>query len=222
MTPTAEPTRDQVVRGLADEHATFAALVAPLSEEQWRAPTRCSGWQVCDVAAHVAANAVESVDGTIGGRSPDEQARALRGSTPKEIADLLSTASGRLRGFLERLDDDTWHAPSPVAARTIGNGILTLWYDTFVHHNDISAALGRPHDTTGPGLTASVYWLVQELSRLERGPLTLDLDGLPPRRVGTGGPTVTGDPMRFVLAASGRTDPTALGLDESVNVHLLR
>lgn len=222
MTPTTEPTQAQVLQGLADEHAAFAALVAPLSEEQWRTPTRCEGWQVCDVAAHVAANVVESVDGTIGDRTPDEQARALRGGSPAEIADLAGTAVGRLLGFLGRLDDAAWQSPSPVAGRTIGNGILTLWYDTFVHNDDIRAALGLPREHGPQSLAASVCWLTHELARLERGPLTLDLDGLPPRRIGAGGPTVTGDPMRFVLAASGRTDPAALGLDESVNVHLLR
>jgi hypothetical protein len=30
---------------------------------------------------------------------------------------------------------------------------------------------------------------------------------------------VSGDPLAFVLAATGRSDPGALGLDESVNVY---
>jgi hypothetical protein len=50
----------------------------------------------------------------------------------------------------------------------------------------------------------------------------LALDGLPPHAIGTGGPVISGDPMRFVLAASGRCDPAELGLDENVNVHGLR
>ena len=36
---------------------------------------------------------------------------------------------------------------------------------------------------------------------------------------GGGGQRVTGDPLEFVLAATGRTDPGALGLDETVNVY---
>ncbi|REE95243.1 maleylpyruvate isomerase family mycothiol-dependent enzyme [Thermomonospora umbrina] len=220
MTPTAGTSREQVVRGLADEHAAFADLLASLDDDAWSTPSRCRGWEVRDVAAHVVANAVESVDGTIGARTADEQAAAFRGGTPARLSRTLREAAERLHGFLEPLDDTVWDSPSPVAGRTIGNGVLTLWYDAFVHTDDIAAALGRPHPE-GPGLGASVGWLVEELTRLGRGPLTLRLDGLPPRTVGAGGPEVTGDPWRFVLAASGRAEPAALGLDEKVNVHLL-
>ncbi|HEX2314019.1 MAG TPA: maleylpyruvate isomerase family mycothiol-dependent enzyme [Thermomonospora sp.] len=216
-----EPTREQVVRGLAEEHAAFADLVAALDTDAWRAPTRCRGWAVRDVAAHVTGNAVDSVEGTIGTRSPDEQARAFRDGDPERTAATLRRAAERLHGFLTLLDDAVWDSPSPVPGRTIGNGVLTLWYDAFVHADDIRTALGLP-GRTGPGVAASVSWLAGELARLERGPVTLRLDGLPPREVGTGGPEITGDPMRFVLAASGREDPAALGLDERINVHLLR
>jgi hypothetical protein len=37
--------------------------------------------------------------------------------------------------------------------------------------------------------------------------------------IGGGGDTVTGDPKQFVLAATGRTDPGALGLDDTVNIY---
>jgi hypothetical protein len=37
--------------------------------------------------------------------------------------------------------------------------------------------------------------------------------------VGAGGRRITGDPLAFVLAASGRTDPAALGLDPTVNIY---
>ena len=35
----------------------------------------------------------------------------------------------------------------------------------------------------------------------------------------TGGDPITGDPMRFVLVACGRSDPSTLGLDEKVNIY---
>jgi hypothetical protein len=105
-----------------------------------------------------------------------------------------------------------------VPGRTIGNGVLTLWYDAFVHGDDIRTALGRPGER-GPGLAASVRWLRDELARSGWGPVALSLDGLPPLAIGNGGPEVTGDPMRFVLAASGRSDPAEFGLDPGVNVY---
>jgi hypothetical protein len=36
---------------------------------------------------------------------------------------------------------------------------------------------------------------------------------------GGGGQRVTGDPMDFVLVATGRKDASALGLDDKVNVY---
>ncbi|WP_119731155.1 maleylpyruvate isomerase family mycothiol-dependent enzyme [Thermomonospora amylolytica] len=224
MTATRQdptPTTTELLRGLDEEYAAFADLIAPLDDAAWTAPTRCTGWQVRDVAGHVVLDVVESLDGTIGAHTPDEQAARLRDRSPAEVADLLRRSAPGLTALLEKFDETAWAAPAPVAGRTVYNGVLTLWYDTFVHADDIRAALGLPGRHEPAAVAACVAWLRAELGRLERGPLTLELDGLPRQSVGTGGPTVTGDPMRFVLAASGRLDPAALGLDEKVNVHLL-
>jgi hypothetical protein len=52
------------------------------------------------------------------------------------------------------------------------------------------------------------------------GPATLALDGLEEFSVsGGGGQRVTGDPLSFVLVATGRLDPSELGLDPAVNVY---
>src|SRR5581483_7628155 len=48
--------RSEVVEGLSAELGEFVALVADLRPEQWNAPTRCAGWTVADVTAHVAGN----------------------------------------------------------------------------------------------------------------------------------------------------------------------
>jgi hypothetical protein len=41
---------------------------------------------------------------------------------------------------------------------------------------------------------------------------------MPAFDVSGGGPAIEGDPIAFVLAATGRTDPHVVGLDESVDV----
>lgn len=215
------PTTAELLRGLSEEYAAFADLIAPLDRAAWTAPTRCTGWEVRDVAGHVTLGAAESLDGTIGARTPDEQAALLRDRTAAEVADLLRRSAGGLIALLERFDEAAWAAPAPTPGRTVHNGVLTLWYDAFVHADDIRTALGLPARHEPAAVAACVAWLCAELSRLGRGPLTLRLDGLPPRSIGSGGPVVTGDPMRFVLAASGRLDPAVLGLDRRVNVHLL-
>jgi uncharacterized protein (TIGR03083 family) len=213
-----ELTRPQIVTGLLDEYESFASLTSGLSAADWDAPTRCPGWAVRHVAGHVTGNAVDSARGAIGTRTPDEQARDLHGHDPAGLAALLMAAATRMRAFLRGLDDDRWSSPSPVPGRTIGNGVLTLWYDAFVHGDDIRFALGQP-GRGGPGLAASVLWVRAELERKGWHGARLLLDGLDEITIGPGGPVVRGDPLRFVLAAAGRANPAELGLADSINVY---
>ncbi|MFD8084175.1 maleylpyruvate isomerase family mycothiol-dependent enzyme [Kitasatospora sp. NPDC059722] len=201
--------RAQVVAGLDTEFGLFADLLDALKDTDRDAATRCAGWQVRDVAAHVTANALDSADGTIGTRTPDDQARALRDTPPRELAALLREAAARLTASLARLDDRVWQSVNPRFGRTVANGVLTLWYDAFVHADDIRTALGHPRTTDGPGLAASETWLRAELQRLGR-----------PHAATATAPAA--DPMAFVLAASGRLDPALIGLDHDVNVYSVR
>lgn len=213
-----ELTPRQVVTGLLDEYESFARLIGGLSADQWDAPTRCPGWAVRDVAGHVAGNAFDSAHGTIGTRIPDEQARDLRGHLPAELSAVLRAESARMGPFLLRLDPRGWARPTRVPGRSVGNGVLTLWYDAYMHADDIRCALGRPSER-GPGLTASVLFMRAELERLGWGGARLLLDGMGEMTVGAGGTDVRGDPLLFVLAAAGRADPAELGLDAGVNVY---
>jgi hypothetical protein len=45
------------------------------------------------------------------------------------------------------------------------------------------------------------------------------LDGIESFDVSGGGQTISGDPLAFVLAGTGRGDPAAIGLDETVNIY---
>jgi uncharacterized protein (TIGR03083 family) len=213
--------RAETIAGLFAEYDAFTELIAPLTPEEWRTPTRCAGWEVRDVSGHVVANLVDSATGEVGTRTPDEQARAFRDVTPAEHVERLHATAVRLRPFFDGLDDEAWAGASPVAGRSLGNGILTLWYDTYVHADDIRTALGRPAEHTA-GLDASLYWVREELERRGWGPARITLDGVDEHVIGTGGPVVSGDPLRFLLAATGRSDPAEFGMDESVNVHSLR
>jgi len=213
--------RADVVTGLFAEYDGFAELIAPLSMDEWRTPTRCEAWQVRDVAGHVVGTAIDIASGAVGSRTPDEQARALREEPPAELAARLRAAADRVRPFFGALSEEAWAGPSPVAGRSLGNGILTLLYDTFVHADDIRTALGRPADR-GAGLEASVHWVREELERRGWGPARLVLDGVGERSIGAGGPVLRADPLRFLLAATGRVDPAELGMDESVNIYSLR
>jgi hypothetical protein len=159
--------------------------------------------------------------GTVGSRTPDEQARALRDETPAELAGRLGAAEDRVRPFFTALGADAWAGPSPVAGRSLGNAVQTLWYDAYVHADDIRTALGRPAER-GAGLVASVHWAWDELERLGWGPARIVLDGAGEHSIGAGGPVLRGDPLRFLLAVTGRTDPAEFGADGSLNIYARR
>jgi hypothetical protein len=147
-------------------------------------------------------------------------ARRPTSPTDDEIADELAGAIKVNRDIADMFDDNAWVGPPPVdVPGTLGDAVEALWYDAYVHIDDINAALGRPSER-GPGLRAAVSHLAFLLSDRKWGPATLALDGLDEFPVGGGGgKRVTGDPLIFVLAATGRTDPSELGLDETVNIY---
>src|SRR5207244_11662901 len=85
--------------------------------------------------------------------------------------------------------------PAPAAIPgTLGTAVEGIWYDAYVHPDDVRAALGRPSQR-GPGLRAAVSHLADLLSQRDWGPATLALDGLEQFPVSGGGrQRVTGDP----------------------------
>ncbi len=95
-----------------------------------------------------------------------------------------------------------WAGPSGVPDLTLGEGVLTLWYDTYVHADDIRAAIGQESER-GDGLEASVAYLAAQLTKKSWGPATLALAGVDRYDVSGGGPAITGDALQFVLAATG-------------------
>jgi uncharacterized protein (TIGR03083 family) len=211
--------REEAIAGLLAEYEAFGDLVRSLDERQWEAPSRCDGWTAGDVARHVVGTATDVANGVAGTHTPDEEVAERKGRSAKDIADELEIALGTLRNLAAIIDDNAWDGPSPVPDLTMRQGILTLFYDVFVHGDDIRAAVGLPAATPGLGLDASVEYLAEQLHQRGWGPATLVLDGVEKADIGGGGDPITGDPMRFVLVACGRSDPSTLGLDEKVNIY---
>ena len=101
---------------------------------------------------------------------------------------------------------------------TLGQGVEALWYDTYLHADDIRAALGRP-SARGRDCAPASTMSPHELDKRGWGPATLAFDGIEEVPVGAGGPTRTGDALEFVLVATGRADASALGPDGPVNIY---
>lgn len=217
-------SRSVAVPGMIGEYEAFGALIEGLTAEQWAAPTRCEGWAVADVAGHVVGQLTDVVNLRLEDLgSPEVTARQVgerRGRTATDLADELRDSAKLGSEMVSSFDDAAWDGPTPGGAPgTLGAGIEALWYDTYLHADDIRNALGIP-SVRGEGLMASLSHIADLLTEQGWQPAELRFEGLGSFEVsGGGGRVVEGDPLEFVLAATGRGDPTAFGLDETVNVY---
>lgn len=217
-------SRSVVVPGMLSEYAAFSELVRSLSPEQWQSPSRCEGWRVADVAGHVIGQLNDVVNLRLEGLGTPEatarQVEACSGRSTQELADELDGATKTASDLVAAFDDEAWAAPGPPGVTgTLGFGLEALWFDTWLHADDMRQPLGRP-TVVGAGVEPSVSHIAQVLSDQGWGPATLELEGLGTFAVsGGGGRQVTGDPVAFILAATGRSSPGPLGLDETVNIY---
>jgi uncharacterized protein (TIGR03083 family) len=195
----------------------FAQLVGALGDSDWTCETRCIGWQVRDVAAHVVGQAVDTVSGMIGTRTPDDQAAALRGESPITLAAQLHTALTSITQLAKVIDDAAWSAPSPVPGLTLGQGMHALLQDAYVHGDDVRAALGLPFGA-GPGLAASLDFVLGALLRDDTArdePAIAWLLAVPADHFTAQTGIAAHD---FLLTATGRRDPVLLRLPKSINI----
>lgn len=221
--PPLALTRTEVMEGIDTYRLAFVDLLASLSEDEWAAPTRCEGWLVRDVAGHVAGLFTDVAVGRFEGQGLPEvterQASERRGRAPAEVAKELGRAGRLCLGVLDGYDDQAWGARAPGGfPGPLRRAVLVLWYELYLHADDIRHAIGREPDR-GPGLRAGVVHVAETLGLWGWGPATLSLNGLEELPVRGGGPAVGGDPLHFLLSATGRRDPELIGLDRNVNIY---
>ena len=221
--------RTEVTTGLLEELARFKGLIQGLTAAEWATPSRCSGWTVGDVAAHVIGGMADVAAFRLEGLgTPEVTARQVaerQGRSPGELADELGAAIKATAELLEAFNDEAWAMQAPGGFDfTLGEGVEALWHDAWLHGDDIRCALGRPSER-GDGMMASVSHIADVLAREGWGPAVLALDGLREFAIsrnganGEGASRFTGDPLAFVYAATGRGDLAPLGLDESANIY---
>jgi uncharacterized protein (TIGR03083 family) len=214
--------RTEISAGFVAELDNFGELLRSLEPADLDAPTRCTGWTVGDVGGHMVGQVTDVVNGRLEGLgTPDvteREAKERAGRSAAELADELAEGRAGVAALAEQLDDAAWNAPVGTDFDgTTGDGVLALWFDGYLHADDIRAALGTP-SVQGDGLRGSLHWVAADLGRRGWGPATLALDGMDAIEIGGGGEKITGDPVQFLLVATGRADPSPHGLDESVNI----
>ena len=204
--------RTEVTQGFTEEMGRLTELVRSLDDTEAAAPTRCEGWSTSDVAAHVAGNLADIIAGRFEGLgTPEVTQRAVderRSRTAAQLADELDEVTKVGGDILSSFDDEAWSGPAPAGiSGTLGYGVESLWYDAYLHGEDIRAAIGQPA-TYGSGLRVSVSHVLDTLEMQGwTGTAPVDLDSDPREQ------------LAFVLAATGRTDPATIGLDETVNIY---
>ena len=216
-------SRTEVTPGLVAELDSFGSLIQSLDAQAWATATRCEGWSVADTAAHVIGSMADVVAGRLEGLgTPEVTAREVserKGNAPADMAQELTEVTKLAGELAAAFDDAAWDMPAPGGYDgTLGQGVEALWYDTYLHAEDIRAALGVPAER-GPGLRCAVHHVATELDKLGWGPATLAFDGIEAVPVGSGGPEHTGDALAFVLVATGRQAPSTLGAGAPLNIY---
>ncbi len=150
--------RDQL-EPLARQRRRLVRVLGELSDDQWHAPSRCVGWSVQDVAAHlvtvnqfwtlsVRAGRSGSPTRYLEGFDPvDTPARLvhdMRHLTPGSVLAQLAASTDELLGLLAGLDDDGWSALAETPLGHVPVRLLAshaLW-DSWVHERDVVLPLG--------------------------------------------------------------------------------
>jgi uncharacterized protein (TIGR03083 family) len=180
---------------------------------------------VADVAAHVVGTLSDVTAFRLDGLgTPEVTARQVderRGSSAKDLAKELRTAKTTASGLVEGFDDVAYAAEGPQGnGQTLGFGLESLWFDTYLHADDIRTAVGES-TTSKRGLAPSVSHISQVLSQQAWTPATIRLTDMDEFLVSGGDPDVlvSGDPMQFILVSTGRANPATMGLDPAVNIY---
>jgi uncharacterized protein (TIGR03084 family) len=151
---------DKVVAALAAQQEDLSALVTPLDESGWQAPSRCEGWTIGDVVLHLAQTnemalgslqgrfdevVTELTDGIDAASDVDEGAALMvelqRGGHRDEVLDRWQASAAALCGELDATDLGrrvVWVA-GELSARTLATTRLT---ETWIHTGDVAVPLG--------------------------------------------------------------------------------
>jgi uncharacterized protein (TIGR03083 family) len=208
------------------QYARLVETLRTLSDEEWEAPTDCTGWTVKDVAAHVYGNLEcvaaprEFVRQAREGKRLDPEnpydglnAYQVRKHASLSGPELVQRIAGIADGALRHRARTPWvlrQAIRPrldVAGRVSMSFVLDTIYtrDTYMHRVDVARATGRElvvDEVEG----RIVEDMVEEWADRHGQPYTLTLTGPAGGtwQRGSGGPVLTCDAVEWTRVNSGR------------------
>lgn len=144
----------------------FEAMLEGLSDDDWSSATRCDGWTVQDVAAHLAGvNAFwhASVRAGLAGTptrvlagfdpatTPDLMVAPMRELAPAEVLGQFVASNDAFLGVLAELDESGWGTmaespPGHVPIRLLAQHAL---WDSWIHERDVALPLGLTPPAVG-------------------------------------------------------------------------
>jgi uncharacterized protein (TIGR03083 family) len=160
---------------VARQRRRLESMLGALTDEQWRAPSRCEGWSAQDVVTHlVTVNRfwAFSIGAGLGGRpseilrdfdpvaSPAQMVAAEQGTPPAQTLANFADSNAALLAALDALDDAGWSTLAEAPPGHISISALAhhaLW-DCWVHERDILQPLGVAQEEHDDEVVASLRY----------------------------------------------------------------
>jgi len=161
---------------LVRQRARLADLLAGLDADQWASPSRCDGWSVQDVIAHLVTTnqfwSYSIVAGLAGKPSqvlagfdpvatPAQLVASVQDRTVAETLELFNQSNDALATTLEGLDADGWDtlAEAPPGHQSIRLLAMHAIWDSWIHERDIALPLGRTPPVEADEVAASLIYV---------------------------------------------------------------
>ena len=153
----------------------LAQALSSLSPAQWATPSRCEGWRVQDVVAHLTGTDLfwnVSIESGLAGAptrilaafdpkaTPAAMVDAVRDESSADTLASYLDASGALCATIESLDTEGWNAiaESPAGHVTISALVHHALWDSWVHERDVLEPLGITQDEEADEIVASLRY----------------------------------------------------------------
>jgi uncharacterized protein (TIGR03083 family) len=199
---TAENTAAALTAQLAETWDSIERLGRGLSAEDWLMPTACPGWTVADQLAHIVGTesmlAGEPIPptGTAElpahvrndiGRTNERWLTELRRLDPVDLLGEFHRITIRRLEALRALTEEQWEEPSwtPVGQADYRRFMQIRVFDSWVHEQDMRAAVGQPGHGDGPAAEQAIdeieraigYLIGKRAGAPDASSVTIDLTG---------------------------------------------
>ena len=196
-------------RGAGGRVGALDELLAGLSEDEWRLPTPCPGWDVHANVAHIigtesmlAGIDAPASDADLGslphvrndiGAFNEAWIVAYAEQSPAELLTRFREITKQRLAALREIDDDAWDKEgfTPAGPDTYGRFMRIRIFDCWMHEQDIRQAVGRPGHEGGPAVELALdemagalgYVVGKRAGAPDSSAVTFDLTGPAARQI---------------------------------------